>query len=691
MPVARRACGLLVVLATGACVPDRADTRREAFLEIVAAEDTRASGGADLALLREAAGWSDPFLRAAAVRALGRLERPELLADILEHLDDLDPAVRAEAANAVAQALHRGPGDEGLEPLLRRAEAERDPFVRGVVGHALGRLTVVGDDLSRVERALLGLTREGAGDAPPETLVGVLLGLDDLTRRSGRERPLDGATAARSWELYFSEAAAGSGDGARMRELILSSLGQGGHVDALPAIPALRDAESTVRLRMVRLGAALPPDRRGELLRTALDDSVVAVRVEAVRVLAAGALDAPSCERISEAAAPGQPTMLRLVALEALAEPCPDRSAQVRLLREAVAELSADTDAWHEPTRALVSLARLDPAAARERLGRFVTHASPFARAHAARAAGAAEDRTALEALARDPHPNVRTAALEELFGLRGHAEDDLLRGQLGSDDPQLVLTVARLLRGSPGGEAVAHDALSALERLSATGRETLRDPRLALLELIAEMGTPGLAPRLEAYLTDHDARVAESAAEILGGWTGRPVRARPEPARRLPLPGPAELAELERTSVLLHMRRGGTIEIALLPLLATTNAWRFARLVREGYFDGLTFHRVAPNFVIQGGSPGANEYAGDGPYTRDEVGLESHWRGAVGLSTRGHDTGDGQIFVDLVSNLRLDHEYTIFGVVTSGLELVDGVLEGDVIERAELRTAGPR
>ena len=62
-------------------------------------------------------------------------------------------------------------------------------------------------------------------------------------------------------------------------------------------------------------------------------------------------------------------------------------------------------------------------------------------------------------------------------------------------------------------------------------------------------------------------------------------------------------------------------MELRLLPFDAPTNAWRFARLAREGWFDGLTFHRVAPNFVIQGGSPGANEYAGDGPYTRDEIG----------------------------------------------------------------------
>ena len=132
-------------------------------------------------------------------------------------------------------------------------------------------------------------------------------------------------------------------------------------------------------------------------------------------------------------------------------------------------------------------------------------------------------------------------------------------------------------------------------------------------------------------------------------------------------------------------MRRGGTIVIQPLPYRALTNAHRFVRLAREGYFDGLTFQRWAPNFVLQGGSPGANEYSGDGAYSRDEVGLLPHWRGTVGLSTRGHDTGDGQIFINLGDNVRLDHDYTVYGTVVAGMDVVDSLLEGDVIVGAEV------
>jgi cyclophilin family peptidyl-prolyl cis-trans isomerase len=106
--------------------------------------------------------------------------------------------------------------------------------------------------------------------------------------------------------------------------------------------------------------------------------------------------------------------------------------------------------------------------------------------------------------------------------------------------------------------------------------------------------------------------------------------------------------------------------------------------MARRGAFDGLTFHRVVANFVIQGGSPGANEYAGHGEFTRDEITDRSHRRGTVGISTRGRDTGDGQIFVNLVDNYRLDGDYTIFAEVVEGMETVDAVLEGDVIARIE-------
>jgi len=117
----------------------------------------------------------------------------------------------------------------------------------------------------------------------------------------------------------------------------------------------------------------------------------------------------------------------------------------------------------------------------------------------------------------------------------------------------------------------------------------------------------------------------------------------------------------------------------------APISTWRVVRLARAGYYTGLTFHRIVPNFVIQGGSPGASEFVGDGPFMRDEFGMRSQARGTVGISSRGRDTGDAQIYVNLIDNARLDHEYTIFGEVSDGMDVVDAILEGDVIARIEL------
>jgi cyclophilin family peptidyl-prolyl cis-trans isomerase len=100
--------------------------------------------------------------------------------------------------------------------------------------------------------------------------------------------------------------------------------------------------------------------------------------------------------------------------------------------------------------------------------------------------------------------------------------------------------------------------------------------------------------------------------------------------------------------------------------------------LVTQRFYNDRTFHRVVPNFVVQGGSPAANEYMGTTRYMRDEVGPQaSHLRGAVGISTRGGDTGDGQLFIDLVDVPRLDRDYTVFAYVTQGMEFIDRLLEG--------------
>ncbi len=138
-----------------------------------------------------------------------------------------------------------------------------------------------------------------------------------------------------------------------------------------------------------------------------------------------------------------------------------------------------------------------------------------------------------------------------------------------------------------------------------------------------------------------------------------------------------------------------GTIIAELYDDAAPNTVANFEKLANKGYYDqkvkrpfydGLTFHRVVPNFVIQGGCPLGSGTGGPGYTIKCETGLPSHLRGTVGISTRGRDTGDGQLFVNLIDNWRLDHDYTIIGEVIAGMDVVDGMLEGAIIERVELQ-----
>jgi cyclophilin family peptidyl-prolyl cis-trans isomerase len=301
---------------------------------------------------------------------------------------------------------------------------------------------------------------------------------------------------------------------------------------------------------------------------------------------------------------------------------------------------------------------------------------------YAARAAGILSSVDLLNTLINDPNDNVREAALSSLIDLKRPDAVTAAIASLTRPDYQLILTAVRALEDKSNALTATRPLLTALSRITRENKDTSRDPRMAILNRLQAYGDTAPAIDLEAYLRDFDPAIAQKAAEILTAWTGMPRTASPQP---LPRPGVtmAMAAALRGKSLRFHMAGRGYFDIGLDPDFAPLTAIRIARRAGEGYYNGLTFHRIAPNFVIQGGSPGANEYMGEHFYMRDEPGL--HLRGTVGISTRGRDTGDAQIFVNLIDSPRLDHIYTVFGSVVAGMDVVDSTLEGDVIERVEL------
>ncbi|PYR58278.1 MAG: peptidylprolyl isomerase [Acidobacteria bacterium] len=178
----------------------------------------------------------------------------------------------------------------------------------------------------------------------------------------------------------------------------------------------------------------------------------------------------------------------------------------------------------------------------------------------------------------------------------------------------------------------------------------------------------------MTALLKDYDGVVATAAAAAIRSLTGEAVRPAPVPVTPV--------------HAIVRMKSGGWFGLDLGFDRAPLAAARFVRLVESHYYDGLSFHRVVSNFVIQGGSPGANEYAGDRDYMRDEMGVARNTRGSVGVSTRGANTGDAQLYINLVTNQRLDGDFTIFATVAGArdaMSVVDQIAEGDEILRIEI------
>ncbi len=123
----------------------------------------------------------------------------------------------------------------------------------------------------------------------------------------------------------------------------------------------------------------------------------------------------------------------------------------------------------------------------------------------------------------------------------------------------------------------------------------------------------------------------------------------------------------------------GGSVTIELLPEAAPKHVARIKELVREGFYDGLTFHRVIDGFVAQGGCPQGNGTGGTGAKIEAEFNDTAHARGALSMArTNDPDSADCQFFVCLDAVPYLDGQYTVWGRVEDGMEHVDALPKGE-------------
>jgi len=658
-----------------------------AFQRLLVAEDARGTGSDGLGPLTAALTSADTLLRRLAVRGLGRFQRPALGRVLLPSLTDPLASIRAEAANAVAQSMRRvrrgaAPSDstplaipEAAATLTRTLSTETDPRVVDALAQSLGRLPLSDSAAARAAEDAIRARLQAL--ATP----GLVHGLYTLARARRATGNLTTET------MVLLRSAAITAPDATVRRLALVTLAAAGGLDSATAVRTARDRDDETRRMTLRGAGSLSPALRMALIRRAQSDASTIVRLEAIAAARLGE-NPPDCTPILTATRDREPYVV-LTAIDSLGSGCADSAAAAATLRRLAAGVitrGPPDHRWQVGAHALLGLARFDSVNAAAMLPRAAGAARAAVRQYAARAAAIVGARALLLRLAADGDRNVQEAAIAGLSVTAGHQADSVYLRALGSSGHQVALAAAQALKGSSDPTALPA-LLAAFDSLSTHRSENARDPRMAMLERVGELGSPATAPRLRAYLADYDTTVATTVATLLTGWTGAPVEARP-----VPLPIRAEpLAEvfLRRTIRLgVTMARssgGGRFTLRLFADEAPATVARVLRLVREGFYDGKVFQRVEPNFVIQGGGPDANEYVGDTTFMRDELTMRTHARGTVGISARGRDTGDGQWFINLVDNPLLDHEYTVFGRIDGGRAVAERILEGDRIGRVEV------
>jgi len=317
-------------------------------------------------------------------------------------------------------------------------------------------------------------------------------------------------------------------------------------------------------------------------------------------------------------------------------------------------------------------------------------------RAAVAEAMGGSRSPTTLEDLdnlTRDPDGRVRAATFRALgeFADSGDASPRVRTMLLVAlRDPDLFARAAAI--DALGGRPVASEVpfVLASYRLSAADRD--KDARLAAIRFFAAAWrrdsaafTRGMIENIRALPAPADPaeRRVANGFSLLSGWGGASPAGEAaswyeEVVQQLVVADSQPVAEI--------VTERGTIVVSLLGRDAPLTVQNFVTLARRGFYDGLRFHRVVPNFVVQDGDPRGDGNGGPGYQIRDELNPVRYDRGVVGMALSGPDTGGSQYFITHSAQPHLDGHYTAFGRVVSGFDVLDRIVQGDQIRRIRVR-----
>ncbi len=597
----------------------------------------------------------DPKVRARALLAVGRLRdgvaekgrAPTAALRALElGLEDNDASVRLAAAFGSSLT----PGSATM--LLARLPLETDHEVRSQLFRALGeqgaadmvlplRDALGGPEASAAALALGRLGMRQVQRATEEDVVGALVGV--------LRNPLGPARQNAAWALARLGATSA-------RPELRSSL----------QTISQSDYDPLVRAWLVRAwaGVALPGERM-EGLPGSLADRDPGVRIAAARAVGKyGCADRPS---LLEPLLTDEVAAVRQEAYAA-AEACPVPASHLT-------ELLGQHDA-------------LDDAALVEVLARRHELPDPLSwladtwplRVRMA-ALGAVRDRTVLmEWALNGEDAAMRSTAVSLLVEQATQAE---LLKLVGATDEAVVEAAAEELKSHP--DPRAEEPL-----LAVLGRERL------------EASTAGACLRaLSAlYFTGKVTKVSPVAAERVLRQVQAWPRLREDAAPmaglleiKLPELAPVVVPELAKILDMRSVRiqtEAGEIRVELWPEVAPYTVYNFVTLAEKGYFDGLSFHRVVPEFVVQTGDPRGDGWGGPGYAIPDELNAAPYEAGVLGMALSGPDTGGSQWFITLRPQPHLDGAYTAFGRVTLGLDNARRVLAGDRVEKVVVERVQP-
>jgi len=617
-------------------------------------------------------------IRRASALAIGRVGLPEGASALVTTLDDGDPEVREAAAFALGLI-----GDRVAASRLTTALTDPDARVQGRAAEALGRVGA-SDAAGAIGKLVSAEVAAGAvarvgddelGHPLDPDVEAFRLGLYALVQLKAWDpmaaAVLDarGEPVVRWWPVAYAVYRIQDGRALPALKWFVRRGGVESRALAARGLGALKGRQAD--------GAAPDPEVVPALVPLVGGEQPARVRAAAVRALGQVGDDRAVPTLVGLLRAQDADDTMRLEAVGALA---------ALGAGDAVTSLQDMLSARWAPLRgaALSAIATIDPTTFLFVLSGLDPDPSWIVRAQLASALGSIDPQLArpkLTAMLNDGDSRVLGPVLEALAKVEAPGLEVVLIDFLASQDFVVRATAARLL-----GAAKTPRAIAALqEAYQQSKRDDTYVSRAAILAALAAGGAEAAGPSLRDALADSDWAVRRRAAELLGtlGEKVDPSAIRPAPVAGGPERYADEAFWHPTYSPHAYFETDkGTFTVELAVLEAPLTVANFTALVRRGYFDDTTFHRVVPGFVIQGGDPREDGEGGPGYTIRDETNLRPYLRGAVGMALDWADTGGSQFFVTHGPQPHLDGRYAVFGRVVDGMDVVDRIARGDRITR---------